>query len=61
MEFLDFECEPCAVGVDLPRYRNDGLDVGVQRTPTFFLNGARYDGALTYVAPKTTLDQALAA
>ncbi|WP_192772541.1 DsbA family protein [Plantactinospora soyae] len=38
----------------------DGQRVGVQGTPTFFVNGARYEQQPTYEALKKTIDDALA-
>jgi protein-disulfide isomerase len=38
----------------------DGQRLGVQGTPTFFVNGARYEQEPTYEALKKTIDDALA-
>lgn len=38
----------------------DGQRLGVQGTPTFFVNGARYEQQPTYEALKATIDNALA-
>jgi protein-disulfide isomerase len=38
----------------------DGERFGVQGTPTFFVNGARYEREPTYEALKQTIDDALA-
>lgn len=38
----------------------DGLKAGVQGTPTFFINGTKYDGAPTYAPLKAAIDAALA-
>ncbi len=40
--------------------RDDGLALGVSGTPTFFINGAEYDGRYTYEALKAAVDTALA-
>jgi protein-disulfide isomerase len=38
----------------------DGVRLGVQGTPTFFVNGTRYQQQPTYEALKKTVDDALA-
>jgi protein-disulfide isomerase len=38
----------------------DGVELGVRGTPTFFINGARYEQQPTYEALKKTIDDALA-
>ena len=63
------------LGLDMTRYRadvsdastadrirqdqQDGTAAGVQSTPTFFLNGERFDGPATYDALKSAVDAAL--
>ncbi|WFE30928.1 thioredoxin domain-containing protein [Micromonospora sp. WMMD975] len=63
------------LGLDMTRYRadvsdastadrirqdqQDGTAAGVQSTPTFFLNGERFDGPATYAALKNAVDAAL--
>jgi protein-disulfide isomerase len=38
----------------------DGVSVGVRGTPTFFINGVRFQGAPTYEGLKAEVDAALA-
>jgi protein-disulfide isomerase len=38
----------------------DGIDIGVQSTPTFFINGFKVEGALPYESFKSIIDQILA-
>jgi protein-disulfide isomerase len=40
--------------------RDDGIELGVQGTPTFFVNGVKFDGPPSYDALKTVIDQELA-
>lgn len=63
------------IGLDMTRYQadvtgdvvtervsrdqRDGTAAGVQGTPTFFLNGERYEGQATYAALKAAVDAAL--
>ncbi|MDG4785022.1 thioredoxin domain-containing protein [Micromonospora sp. WMMD1102] len=71
-----FEEHARAIGLDLARYqadltdpaiaerirvdREDGIAVGVQGTPTFFVNGERFEGQPTYAGLKAAVDAALA-
>ena len=64
------------LGLDVPKFRADmadpqvdarvrsdaadGEQLGVQGTPTFFVNGVQFDGQPTYAALKATIDEALA-
>ncbi|MGN2642171.1 MULTISPECIES: DsbA family protein [Nocardia] len=41
--------------------RADGMSLGVQGTPTFFINDTRFTGRPTYAALKAAIDTALAA
>ena len=40
--------------------RKDGVTVGVQGTPTFFINGTKFQGPPSYSALKATIDRELA-
>ncbi|TWP50668.1 disulfide bond formation protein DsbA [Lentzea tibetensis] len=40
--------------------RTEGASLGVNSTPTFFVNGTRFEGAPTYAALKKSIDSALA-
>ncbi|MFY1702925.1 MULTISPECIES: DsbA family protein [Micromonospora] len=71
-----FEGYAQEIGLDLARYRtdltdpaltdrinrdkSDGSAAGVGGTPTFFLNGERFDGEPTYAGLKAAVDAALA-
>lgn len=71
-----FERYADELGLDVARFRddladpdtarrvrndqNDGVALGVSGTPTFFLNGERYDGPPTYDGLRTAIDKALA-
>ena len=39
---------------------NEGRDLGVQSTPTFFINGQKIEGAVSYEEFKTVIDGYLA-
>ncbi|HWG99603.1 MAG TPA: thioredoxin domain-containing protein [Pilimelia sp.] len=70
-----FERYAQELGLDMSRYQadvasaevaarvradaTDGLAVGVQGTPTFFINGERFDGAPTYAGLKAAIDASL--
>ncbi|MGI5151617.1 DsbA family protein [Plantactinospora sp. CA-294935] len=70
-----FEEHARAVGLDLDRFRadvadpavaerirvdrEDGIAVGVQGTPTFFVNGERFEGQPTYAGLRAAVDAAL--
>lgn len=71
--FLGFARE---LGLDLPAFekamddpatlakvraqRSEGTSLGVNSTPTFFVNGTKFQGAPTYAALKKSIDAALA-
>ncbi|OXM55687.1 disulfide bond formation protein DsbA [Amycolatopsis thailandensis] len=40
--------------------RTDGADIGVEGTPTFFVNGVKFSGSPSYQALKAVLDRELA-
>jgi protein-disulfide isomerase len=39
--------------------RDDGIALGVQGTPTFFVNGVRYEGPPTYEGLKAVIEEEL--
>lgn len=71
-----FEQYARELGLDLPKFQadvasaevaarvesdaRDGEELGVSGTPTFFVNGARFDEQPTYAALKAAIDNALA-
>ena len=71
-----FEAYAQELGLDMQKYRtdvtsaevatrvkadaDDGTNLGVQGTPTFFINGTKFDGSPTYDGLKTEVDKALA-
>ncbi|WP_279517629.1 thioredoxin domain-containing protein [Micromonospora sp. DH14] len=71
-----FEGYAQQIGLDMAKFRadrddpatatrirddqSDGTAAGVQSTPTFFVNGQRFDGQPTYVGLKAAVDAALA-
>ncbi|RZS36386.1 DSBA-like thioredoxin domain-containing protein [Herbihabitans rhizosphaerae] len=40
--------------------QNDGIELGVQGTPTFFVNGAKFSGQPSYKALKNAVAEELA-
>lgn len=39
---------------------DEGMRIGVSSTPTFFINGQKYSGVLTYSQMKSAIDALLA-
>lgn len=72
-----FEQYAQQLGLDLTKFRadaagaevaarveadsRDGANLGVQGTPTFFVNGTRFEGQPSYAGLKSAVDEALAA
>src|SRR5579875_3767052 len=56
---LEADMDTSEVRATVERDVQDGNDANVQGTPTLFIDGQRYDGALTYDALKPVLDAEL--
>jgi protein-disulfide isomerase len=53
------DLDSAAIKQAVERDMNDGEHIGVDSTPTLFLNGQRYNGPITLAALKPVLDQEL--
>lgn len=62
LDMAEFEkdLDAPAVTARVLKDRNDGISLGVQGTPTFFINGAGFTGAPTYQGLKAAIDAELA-